>query len=144
MAAPFSPPFSDATRRSISDFLVHILQVVVGDAETLEAVSVGQLPVGLVTGDFGHAHPVLLPGADTDGHPVFDINHGIGGDARFHQPPEEHVGKFLFRRLPPDLIRLAFVIAGRQLEIRPGPGQGNEGPLGDDPPSTRLLKSTKR
>ena len=114
------------------DLFVFVLHVIVCFAVGFEAVAISQLTVGLVSRDFGNSNPVLFTGTDTDGHLVFDVDNGVGCNPRFDQPAEQKVVVFFIRWFPVHPIRLAFVVALRQLEFFSGAGCRHKRPLGDD------------
>ena len=113
--------------------LFHAVQVFIRDIKHFNGIAVGQFTIGLVPGDFGHAHPVLLTGADADGGLILDINNRIGSNSRFDQPAEHHVPVFLVRGHTFDTVFFALVGTFGRQQIVFGQHPGNKGPLGDDP-----------
>ena len=81
------------------------------------AVLISQLAVGFVTGNLGHAHPVLLSGADAHRDLIFDIDDRIGGDARLHQPAEQQVLILIGCGAAVNFVDGALVLALGQLEV---------------------------
>ena len=68
-----------------------VLQFIVRRTEAFKGEPVGQLTVGLIAGDFGYAHAVLLAGADSDCDTVLDVEDRVAGDTGFDEPAKKEV-----------------------------------------------------
>ncbi|VTR66401.1 hypothetical protein DESC_480111 [Desulfosarcina cetonica] len=107
-------------------------KLVVGNLVAFETVAVGQLAIGLVAGDFGNAHAVLLTGADADGNLVLDVENRIGRHPGFHQPTEQKVIVLPVRWHALGLVGFAVYFAAGRGEVRAAARRWHKGPLGDD------------
>ena len=98
----------------------------------VEAEDVRILGVGLVHGDLGHAHPVLLAGADGHGAAVLDVDDRVRSDPVLHRPAEEHVLDFPFARLALAGVSGALVGGLRGLQVGGGADGVDRRALDDD------------